>query len=189
MTTSNQVTLVRGLVRELRRSVRSLILSYPLLSSLPHPHLPNLQNFNLTEFNLISQSSPPRKLNKSIVAQFRALAEHSKDAKHVAQDLQNATLFLYSQREHRVSRCCSCYVVYFFPSLFPLAVVVRAMHGITSFFFISFANARVQWHSTPPLPLTVSIPTFSVSPPHLVSSLLSSLHSRFLGFTTTPGTN
>ncbi|KAF9058118.1 hypothetical protein BJ165DRAFT_1425794 [Panaeolus papilionaceus] len=66
MTTSNQVTLFRGLVHELRRS-----------------------------------SSPPRKLNKSIVAQFRALAEHSKDAKHVAQDLQNATLFLYSQREHR----------------------------------------------------------------------------------------
>ncbi|KAF8974283.1 hypothetical protein BDZ97DRAFT_1772814 [Flammula alnicola] len=47
--------------------------------------------------------TPPRKVNKTIIAHFRSIAERigKEDNSHAHQDYENAILFLRSQREHK----------------------------------------------------------------------------------------
>ncbi|KAF8165402.1 hypothetical protein B0H34DRAFT_689061 [Crassisporium funariophilum] len=46
--------------------------------------------------------APPRTVNKTIIANFRAITEkYQKDDKKVAQDIDNGILFLRSQREYK----------------------------------------------------------------------------------------
>ena len=77
--------LYRGLLRELRLSVRNLF------------HVNEL----LSKFKLDMQTSTPRKINNDIKTHFRSLVKLCRHDK-AKRDLENAILFLKSQREHKV---------------------------------------------------------------------------------------
>lgn len=81
-----QTTLYRGLLRELRLSVRNFLMS----TSCSQP-------------NWI-QIPAPRKVNGEIKAHFRSLVElcRGEACGKAKRDLENAVLFLKSQREHKV---------------------------------------------------------------------------------------
>lgn len=80
------VSLYRGVLRVLRQSVGLLA---ACLS---------------TPFSLFWQVQPPRRVNPTITAHFRSLAERvANDNDHVRQDFENAVNFLRAQREHNVS--------------------------------------------------------------------------------------
>jgi len=53
----------------------------------------------------IPQVAPPRKVNTTIIAHFRSIAEKiGKNDTSARHDFENAILFIRSQREHKVAR-------------------------------------------------------------------------------------
>jgi len=84
---SDSATLYRAVLRELRQSVGSkLIHGLHLLSRI--------------------KIEPPRRVNRSIIAHFRSIAEKVQTKRgdtQAKQDFENAINFLRAQREHKVS--------------------------------------------------------------------------------------
>lgn len=82
-----QTTLYRGLLRELRLSVRNFFMSTSCSQSQP---------------KLDAQISIPRKVNRDIITHFRSLVESCRGEPKTKRNLEDAMLFLKSQREHKV---------------------------------------------------------------------------------------
>lgn len=55
----------------------------------------------------VHQAVAPRKRNTAVASSFRTIVENSRSSGNSAmlQDVQNAILFLRSQREHKVGQC------------------------------------------------------------------------------------
>lgn len=61
-----------------------------------------------------NQAVAPRKANQTVASSLRAIIEKGRESGNLAvfQDVQNALLFLRSQREHKVSPVCQDYHLY-----------------------------------------------------------------------------
>jgi hypothetical protein len=100
---SNSATLYRAVLRELRQSVGSkLIQGFHFLSRM--------------------KIEPPRRVNRTIIAHFRSIAEKVQTKSgdmQAKQDFENAINFLRAQREHKVSNdVINLTIMLMFPSDF-----------------------------------------------------------------------